>query len=79
MRDLPDVDLRREVAPDRGLERLGRFERAAGERPGAGVRLARALPQERLQASVAHLEHHREHDLRAGAVVGSAPGLCLTV
>ena len=44
MRDLPDVDLRREVAPDRRLERLVRFERAAGECPRAGVGLARALP-----------------------------------
>ena len=63
MRELPDVDLRREVAPDRGLERLVRFERPAGERPRARVGLARALPQQRLQPSLAHLEHDRERDL----------------
>ena len=40
------------------------LEGAAGERPCAGIRLARALPEERLQAVVAHLEHDRERDLR---------------
>ena len=66
VRDLSDVDLRREVAPDRGLERLVGFERAAGERPGARVGLPCALPQQRLQPSLAHLEHDRERGLPRG-------------
>ena len=64
VRDFADVDLGREVAADRGLERLVRLERAARERPGAGVGLARALPEQRLQPALAHLEHDRERDLR---------------
>src|SRR6185436_13789690 len=68
--DLSHVDLRREVAPDRRLERLVRFERAARQRPGARVGLARALPQERLQAAAANLEHDRERDLARGCERG---------
>ena len=47
--ELPDVDLRREVAADRLLERLGRLERRPGERPGARVRVPRALPEQYLE------------------------------
>ena len=78
MCELSHVDLRCEVAPDRGLERLVGLERAAGERPGAHVGLAGALPQKRLQATLAHLQHDRERGLRKGCgriVIG----LCLTV
>ena len=63
MRDLGEVDLRREVAADRCLERLVRREHAAGERPGAGERLERPLPQQRLQHAVPHLEHGGQGDL----------------
>ena len=45
VRDVAHVHLRREVAEDRALERLVGDERAAGERPCAGVRLARPLPR----------------------------------
>ena len=51
------------MAPDRAFERLVRLERAAGQRPGARVGLARALPEERLQPALADLEHDRERDL----------------
>ena len=63
MRDLAEVDLRREVAADRRLERLVRREDAAGERPGAGERLERALPEQCLQHAVPHLEHGSQGDL----------------
>ena len=49
---------------DRRLERLAGREHAARERPGAGERLERPLPEQRLQHAVAHLQHGREGDLR---------------
>ena len=58
-----------EVAADRLLERLARLEVAARERPGAEERLARPLPEQRLQPALAHLEHDRQRDVgraRAG-------------
>ena len=58
--DLADVHLRREVAPDRRLERLAGLEQPAGERPGAAERVAGALPEQRLERAVAHLQHDRE-------------------
>src|SRR5581483_7870957 len=56
VRELADVDLRGEVAADRGLERLGGAELAARERPAAGARVERPLPQEHLEAAAAHAE-----------------------
>ena len=64
--DLADVDLRCELAADRAVERLVGRERPAGQGPGAAERLARPLPEQRLQHPVAHLQHGREHDLRGG-------------
>src|SRR5581483_11691890 len=61
VRELADVDLGREVAPNRLLERLARLEPAAGQRPGAGVGGKRALPEQRLQQAVAHLEDDGQH------------------
>ena len=69
VRDLGEVDLRREVAADRRLEGLVRREHAAGERPGAGERLERPLPEQCLQDAVPHLEHGGEGDL--GGLVGA--------
>ena len=66
MGELADVDLRRELAADRAVERLVGRERAAGQRPGAAERLARALPEERVEPPLAHLQHGREDDLRGG-------------
>ena len=66
MGDLADVDLRRELAADRAVERLVGRERPAGECPGAAERVARPLPEQRLQHPVANLQHSREHDLRRG-------------
>ena len=66
MGDLADVDLRCELAADRAVERLVGRERPAGQGPGAAERLARPLPEQRLQHPVAHLQHRREHDLRGG-------------
>ena len=66
MGDLADVDLRCELAADRAVERLVGRERPAGQGPGAAERLARPLPEQRLQHPVAHLQHCREHDLRGG-------------
>jgi len=62
--ELPHVHLLREVAPDRGLERLARLEVAAGKGPEAELRLASALPEERAQPSFPHLEHDGERHLR---------------
>ena len=61
VRDLAHVDLLREMAPDRLLERLVRRERAAGQRPRPRERIAGTLPQQRLQAAVAHLDDGAEH------------------
>ena len=63
VRDLGEVDLHREVAADRCLEGLVRRQHAAGERPGAGERLERPLPQQCLQHAVPHLEHGGQGDL----------------
>ena len=60
VRHLADVDLGGEMAADRLLERLAGGEDSARERPGAAERLARALPEERLQPAVAHLEDDGE-------------------
>ena len=61
MRDLPHVHLLGEMPPHRLLERLVRRQRSARQRPARRERLARPLPEQRLQPSVAHLEHGREH------------------
>jgi len=66
MGDLADVDLRCQLAADRAVERLVGPERSAGQGPRAAERLARPLPEQRLQYPPAHLKHSREHDLRRG-------------
>ena len=63
MRELPHVDFRRQVPPDRRLERLVGREPPAGEGPGAGEGLACPLPQERGELAGAHLQHDREDGL----------------
>ena len=63
VRDLLDVDLGREVLANRVFERLAGFEVAARERPLAGERLLRALPEERLQPRRSNLEDHRKRHL----------------
>ena len=60
VRELAHVDLRREVAADRLLERLVRVEVAAGKRPAPANGLARPLPEQHLQLARAHLEDDRE-------------------
>jgi hypothetical protein len=54
--ELLHVDLGGEVAADRLLQRLIGVEAAAGERPGAGVGVAGALPEQRREAAVADLQ-----------------------
>ena len=58
--ELADVDLLGEVAADRLLERLVLDEVAAGQRPRAAKRVARALPEEHLERAGPHLEHGGE-------------------
>ena len=55
-----DVDLRREMAPDRPLERLARLEQSARESPGATERVAAAFPEQGLQRPLAYLEDDGE-------------------
>ena len=64
VRDLAHVHLRREVAEDGALELLVRDERAAGQRPRARVRRARAFPEQHAEGAVAYLEHGRERNVR---------------
>ena len=64
MGELADVDLGREMAPDRLLERLVGRELAARERPRAGERVERPLPEQHLEAAVAHLQDDRKHGVR---------------
>ena len=61
--DLGEVDLRREVAADRRLERLVGGEHPAGKGPGARERVERPLPEQCLQHAVAHLQHRGQGDL----------------
>ncbi len=61
--DLADVDLRGELASDRAVERLVGRKRASGQGPGAAVGFPRALPEQRLQHPLAHLQDCGEHDL----------------
>src|SRR6185436_12543369 len=63
MRDLAEVDLRREVAPDRRLERLIVGEHPAGERPGTRERGEGPLPEQCLKHAVPDLEHSGQGDL----------------
>ena len=60
VRELPDVDLPRQMPADRLLERLAGVEVAAGEGPVAGERLLRALPEQHLQLPGSHLEDDGE-------------------
>src|SRR5215218_5196883 len=61
VREVADVDLRLQVAPNRPLERLARVESASGQRPRAEERLARPLPEQHLELAVPHLEDDGEH------------------
>src|SRR5262245_820747 len=63
MGDLCQVDLCREMAPDRRLEGLVGGEHSAWQRPRAGERVARALPEQRLEDAVSYLEDGCERDL----------------
>ena len=60
VRHVADVDLRREMAPDRPLERLARLEQSARESPGAAERVAAAFPEQGLQRPLAYLEDDGE-------------------
>ena len=57
--EVAHVDLGRQVAPDRGLQRLPRLEPPARERPRAEERLLGALPEEHLEDAVPDLEDGR--------------------
>jgi hypothetical protein len=59
--DIGEVDLRREVATERRAEAFGVTEWSTGERPGAFEGLASALPQQRVQVSLAYLKDRGEH------------------
>jgi hypothetical protein len=54
--EVAHVHLRRQVSANRLLELLTGGEVAARQRPGARVRILRALPEQDLQHAVAHLE-----------------------
>jgi hypothetical protein len=70
VRDLANVDLGGEVAPDRLLQRLACLEVPARERPRAQKRLSGALPQQHLEPAVADLQDDREGDMgRTGRLV----------
>src|SRR5947207_182671 len=62
VRELSDVHFDREVAPDRLLQRLARLQVAAREGPGAEEGLAGSLPEQRLQATLTHLQHDGQGD-----------------
>ena len=62
--ELPDVDLRCEVAADRLLERLAALEEAARKRPCVLVRLAGTLTQQHLEDARAHAQQDSERDVR---------------
>ena len=56
VRDLPHVHLVRQMPAHRLLQGLVRLEDAARQGPHSGVRVAGALPQQRLEAAVPHLQ-----------------------
>ena len=66
--ELAHVDLRREVPPDRALERL-LLERSAGKRPTAPGRGEGPAPEERLQLPLTDLQHHRRGLLGVGGIL----------
>jgi L-aspartate oxidase len=66
VRDLADVDLRREVPENRVLERLVGDQRSPWERPCARERRPGTLPEQDTECSVAHLEDGCERDVRGG-------------
>jgi hypothetical protein len=69
VRHLAQVDLLGEVAADRRLQRLAGVEAPARQRPRAGERLPRALPEQHPEPRVAHLQHDREHGVgRVGTI-----------
>ena len=58
--NVSEVHLRREVATQRRAEAFDVTERPTRQSPCAFERLAGPSPEQRVQACVAHLEHHRE-------------------
>ena len=60
VRQLSDVDLRGQVAPDRVLERLAVIQVAAGQGPRSEEWLPCTLPEENLELALSHLQHDRE-------------------
>ena len=65
--EFADVDLDRQVAPDRVLELLVRREIAAREGPAACEGLFRSFPQQYLEGAVPHLEDDGQgHMCRSG-------------
>ena len=62
--ELAHVDLRRQMAADRLLERLALQQLTARQRPLARERLEGALPQQHLKPAVARLQHYRDDHLR---------------
>ncbi len=67
--ELADVDLRGQVTADRPLERLARIEAAPGERPAPGEGRAGTPPEQHLQTTFAHLEHHSDRLLQVAGMV----------
>jgi hypothetical protein len=60
VRELADIHLRGEMAPDRVLQRFVGAEPPARERPRAEEGLARPQPEQRLKLLFPHLEHDPE-------------------
>jgi len=72
--ELRDIDLRGEVPPDRVVERLVGRQQAAGKRPGTGERLARALPEQRLESALPDLQDGCERRVLGSVSVCSRLG-----
>src|SRR5829696_9355865 len=70
VRQLPDVDLGRQMPADRRLQRLAWAKQSPRQRPCAVERLPGPLPQQDLQPAVADLEHDGER-LMAGLVAST--------
>ena len=64
MRELADIDLRRQVSANRAFERLAVIQVAARQSPRAGKRGFRAMPQEDLELSGPDLEDDRQGRVR---------------
>jgi hypothetical protein len=64
VRDVADVDLRREVPGDGLPEPLDRLDPAAGKSPAASMRTPCAFPEQDAQPAVADGQDHSEHFVR---------------